>query len=576
MQKGMSIIMGKNIIPGQDEDQGSIFVGKGIDDSDIEIILHKHTRNVNGPVFPVWNSPDRFTKNPDIVEIEGGRLLLVYSDNDAHWSQENQILTILASDDKGENWFKLSEVDRAELKNGDERLVTPRLSSFSDGRLAVLIDHNDYGHFHEEQPFGNWLYWSHDGGVSWSEHIETEIPGFEPDRIIELPNKNLCVVSHVMRRTSQEFAVVFTTSEDGGKTWKEYSTVAHDGYSRFCEGAIVLLDGGKELACFMRENHCCGEPGFVAFSRDNGKNWTKPVMTPFHFHRPYSKQLPDGRVLVAGRNLLGGVGTYAWCGDIKKEAGFYEIGGPYGTHDVELKEDGLQINNGKNVDCKYTLLPPENSFSEILFEAKVKVEGEDDVATALISISKITLWNNSFVLYIAPNRLTFGQAGADHAKYFDMRRERHIKIVMSGGIARTYVDSELVINHCVFREDCARVKSLFYSTQPGDLTWFGQCGDSGKSTWSYVRYKVKNPTRPDYTFEWSKDDGLYPDQYQRDRLTLIHANRNPAITSGYPDHGYCSWVMLDDGRIMFVDYTNLGTKQGKSRLIGCYLDPKEL
>ena len=78
--------------------------------------MYVHPRSVVDKIFDVWRSPGRFTKNPDMVRLPSGRLLLVYSDNDAHWSQETQILTILASDDDGRNWFKLSEVDSADLR----------------------------------------------------------------------------------------------------------------------------------------------------------------------------------------------------------------------------------------------------------------------------------------------------------------------------------------------------------------------------------------------------------------------------------------------------------------------------
>ena len=51
-------------------------------------------RSLNERIFEVWRSPNRFTKNPDIIQLKNGRMLLVYSDTDAHWSQKNQILTI--------------------------------------------------------------------------------------------------------------------------------------------------------------------------------------------------------------------------------------------------------------------------------------------------------------------------------------------------------------------------------------------------------------------------------------------------------------------------------------------------
>ena len=70
----------------------------------------KHTRSVSDKVFEVWRSPGRFTKNPDLIRVASGRMLLIYSDTDGHFSRENQILTLLASDDDGRTWHKHREV----------------------------------------------------------------------------------------------------------------------------------------------------------------------------------------------------------------------------------------------------------------------------------------------------------------------------------------------------------------------------------------------------------------------------------------------------------------------------------
>ena len=56
--------------------------------------MHIHPRSVAHKVFDVWRSPGRFTKNPDIIELPSGRLMLIYSDTDSHWSQINQVLTL--------------------------------------------------------------------------------------------------------------------------------------------------------------------------------------------------------------------------------------------------------------------------------------------------------------------------------------------------------------------------------------------------------------------------------------------------------------------------------------------------
>ncbi|MCL2665071.1 MAG: glycoside hydrolase, partial [Defluviitaleaceae bacterium] len=490
------------------------------------IKLHTHTRSVADKHYDIWRSPGRFTKNPDVVRLSGGRLLLVYSDNDKHWSQETQILTVLASDDSGRTWFKLAEAGRADLRSGDERLVTPRLSALSDGRLCILVDHDDYGHFHEDQTCGNVLYWSYDGGYTWTGPHATQIPGFEPDRVVELPDGRLAVVVQVVRAQSQELQLIFTVSEDGGETWKKVSTVMHDGYHIHCEGGLILLDGGMELAVVSRENHSGGWPSFVSFSRDAGFTWTAPQMLPFHFHRPYGNQLMDGRVLITGRNLLGGVGTYAWCGFLKAEAGYYEIGGPLAEYDAEFINGEFVITNKPLHDCRYTLLPPESPASDIIFEADVKVEGANGEFVAFLAVSGLSC---EAVVHIASDMIaldgTIHWLGADTMKKADMRKYRTVTLKSSKGILSVQIDGIEMLRRHVSRD--ALITSDTYALRPGRRTQFGQVGENGRSCWKRVSYRAINPTKPDSAFYWEAASGKYPDQYQRDRLTLVHPNVHP-------------------------------------------------
>ena len=253
----------------------------------LEDYVQPHPRSVRERGFDVWRNPGRFTKNPDIIELPGGRLMLVYSDTEQHLSREDQHLVLLVSDDQGRTWRQHGIVDSHDMRKGEERLVTPRLSRLRDGRLVVLIDQDDWGHFHEDQPGGIMCYWSTDDGATWSKPQRLEVKGFEPDRVLDLPDGSLGFGAHVMRGASQEFADVLYTSSDGSRTWGERATMAHDGYHRFCEGGIVLLKGG-ELACILRENHSAGMPDFVVFSKDNGHTWTAPQSLPFSFHRQRS------------------------------------------------------------------------------------------------------------------------------------------------------------------------------------------------------------------------------------------------------------------------------------------------
>ena len=71
---------------------------------------------------------------------------------------------LLASDDDGATWFKHREVAQHDIAAGDGRLITPRISLLNDGRVVVIVDQDDFTHFHEEQPPGILAWWSEDGG----------------------------------------------------------------------------------------------------------------------------------------------------------------------------------------------------------------------------------------------------------------------------------------------------------------------------------------------------------------------------------------------------------------------------
>ncbi|MDE0229283.1 MAG: sialidase family protein, partial [Spirochaetaceae bacterium] len=452
----------------------------------------------------------------------------------------------------------------------------PRLSRLGDGRLVILCDRDDDGHFHPDQPPANLAWWSGDDGRTWGPAEETGIMGFEPDRMLELGTGQLAVLTHIMRPDSQEFAEILSLSDDGGRTWREAAEVAHDGYHRFCEGALVFLDGGPdggagaggELACVMRENHSAGIPSFVAFSSDHGETWTPPQMCPFALHRPYAKRLADGRVLVTGRHVNGGLGTYAWCGDLRAEAGTYQVGGPRRKFAAELTGDALRIDNRPGYECLYSLLPPEGARSEILFEAEVKVAGSEPAA--FLSISRLRSNRGSVVLSLAGDHLSLADR---RPAAVDFSRFRTVQISHRRGLLQVRVDGEVVRSASVFHEEL--VLSEFMRGGPlYARTMFGQLGEAGTSWWRRVRYETRNRRLTDWRWNWAAADGVWPDQYQRDRLTQVHGN-HPDQKPG-PDHGYSSWLQQEDGTIVFVDYTNLGDEGGKSHLIGALINPRDL
>ena len=448
--------------------------------------------------------------------------------------------------------------------------MTPRLSRLDDGRLVVIVDQDDRGHFHEEQPPGILAFWSEDDGATWSQEEHTGIAGFEPDRVLDLPDGRLAVASQVVFWESQEMGEILSCSDDGGKTWYRKSVIAHNGYHRICEGAIVILDGGSELACVMRENHSAGIPCLVCFSQNMGETWSEPELLPFAIHRPYAKQLPDARVLVTGRHVNGGLGTYAWCGDLKAEAGGWQVGGPRQEYAAKLTRKALVIENKAGHECRYSLLPPESCRSEVVLEARVRVEGAEDDAAAFLSVSG--LLPQGVVVSMAPHWIMLNSAAVDYRKTVDLTRDRTVAIRHRGGLLEVKVDGETLISESVWRES-PRLND-YLGGDPTKRTQFGQIGETGRSYWRSVSYSVANPTLADIRWSWDANRGLWPDDYQRRRLIQIHAN--PPGQEAQPDHGYSSWLILGEGRIFLVDYTNSGDEPNRSHLVGVFLGPEDV
>lgn len=532
-------------------------------------------RSVADRVFAVWRSPGRFTKNPDIIALPSGRLLLVYNDTITHLCQGSTILTLLASDDGGRTWFKQREVTNR-VVGVQPRIVTPRLSRLSDGRLVIAVDEFDVlTALHEDGRECIILFWSDDNGGTWSEAQPTGIRGIENDRVIELPDGRLALGTHYLRGDSLEFAENLWCSDDRGKTWYHAAEIAHDGYHRFCEGALVILEGGTELACIMRENHSAGIPCLIAFSRDNGRNWSAPQYLPFSLHRPYAKQLTDGRVLVTGRNVNGGLGTYAWCGDLRAEAGRWVAGGPRRTHVASLTPEALVIENGPEHECRYTLLPPQSNKSDVLLEAVVRVEGPIDQPVAALVLSKVYVsegWGAAGLMLYANGLAWPSDLPTGRRIPVDMSDYHKVTLHLRRGLMSVLVDGNLAASTIVHREEA--LIHDFHGANMLRRTGFGHYGSAGRSMWRSVSYQVTNPTLPSVRWSWQANSGEWPDEYQRKRMIQIHANHPDQ--QPWPDHGYSSWVQMPDGHIVFVDYTNAGDMPGCSHLVGTLLDPADV
>lgn len=511
-----------------------------------------------GRIWTAWRSPGRFTKNPDMVALPDGPLLAVYADTDKHWAEGMIRLTLIESRDRGATWSLSGIIAESDRSRREPHWVTPRISYLSDGRLAVLCDLDDFEHCHETQEPGIYLWWSEDLGRTWSEPVNTGIHGIEPDRVIELPDGRLSIGAHMTCADTQKNGEFIWRSPDGGKTWGPPVAVAKDTVHLYCEGAYAVLHDGT-IACVMRDNLHNNYPSQVSFSLDNGDTWTQPQEAPFAGDRPFIGQLADGRLLVTYRNQGGNRGTYAWLGDITTDLGYRVSALHKGPEEISLSaEEGLQIEHRQPATTQYNLLPPESYRSEVLFEASVRAQGTTGAADERCGY--IQLAHVNVKLSIAPDGLYLGDPDHHHQlidRYWpaDMTEWHTVRVHHWGGLVRVFLDGR----------DVLRFRLLL----PGPFipTCFGSpSGGTGTSWWRNAKYLVRNQTEPEHYWMWQARSGQYPDQYEIDRILELHANTHEA-----PDNGYSTWLQLDVGKILVLDYTNQGDPRGQSHIVGCRL-----
>jgi len=506
--------------------------------------------------FIVQKLPNSFCKNPDMVLLPSGKIVLVYNETDQHWPLESRI-TVIESYDRGKTWTNKKVIESGFWMRGEETWITPRISRLSDGRLVINCDLDDYLHAHEDDPPGIYVWWSDDGGETWSKKKETGVKGIEPDRVVELSNGTLLMGSHYYSRITGHLTQVVYKSYDGGETWGNPSVIAQDHIHDFCEGSIIQLPDGN-LVCYMRENSGRNWPCYKSYSSDYGETWTRPTEVPFCGHRPFAGLLKSGKVLVTYRNVGGNNSLYAWMGDPYEMTGYQVSALHIYDRETRLTREYLYIKSEKGQATQYFLIPPENEESEVVFEAELKCSTCNDEPCASISIPgqiAIQFYMDGVKLF-GQTHPHGGWTSIDCSEYHVYRLEaKDAKVVLT-------VDGERKL--ALYGTQRLRYRNL-------RKAYFGASLDEvGETYWRRVKYVVRNRTQPPYSFTWSASTGKHPDEYERQRILEIDWNHTVP-----GDQGYSSWVQFPDGLIFVVNYTTEDAPINRAYIKGTYFTEED-
>lgn len=266
-------------------------------------MIQKHTISRDDNTYQAW---------PDLTLTKSGKLVCVFAACDQHWPRIKTQIMLCESNDRGRTWSEKKALTPA----GD--LPTPiwncpRITTLSDGRLAVLVDTNLGNENGDINSLNNLLFFSSDEGQTWSEPVMTPAKGVCPDKLLELECGRWIISCQYPHPKSGNLVQRLWYSDDKGKTWSDPIIVGQQKDLDLCEVSILQINHST-LVAFHRENTMDGQDCYKTFSTDKGEHWSDPIRFPIPgCHRPISGYLQNGKIMITYRYLQGAGGT-EWLG----------------------------------------------------------------------------------------------------------------------------------------------------------------------------------------------------------------------------------------------------------------------
>ena len=181
--------------------------------------------------------------------------------------------TVWASDDEGETWEQICQIDIAPIENGE---IGSSVTRLEDGTLLLPVKCRDKDFYKGTN--STYVFRSKDGGQTFSQRALLSDYANEVN-IAELsPGRLLAVIRYQPGPPDQPHTnktVFLADSVDGGSTWTDLRqlTSVHGQ----CHGAAVGLTRDRAVAAYDHRYPREMGSGRAMVSSDNGRNWSDEV-----------------------------------------------------------------------------------------------------------------------------------------------------------------------------------------------------------------------------------------------------------------------------------------------------------
>ena len=260
---------------------------------EIEILDGPRTISMQPEFYHGWPTLTR-RKNGELIAVWSGR-------REAHVCPFGTV-EMMRSRDNGKTWTfprtlldsPIDDRDAGVLETAKGSLMVTTFTSLAYQSLKQLT-RREWLAAHQRLPgndartaeLGEWAIRSTDGGVTWSERIDTIVNS--PHGPIQLKDGRLLYAGKRLWETEKRIGVC--ESNDDGKTWTwlaEIPTRKGDQFANYHELHAVECDSGKIVAQIRNHNTANKGETLQTESIDGGKTWSIPGPSGSGDCRPFS------------------------------------------------------------------------------------------------------------------------------------------------------------------------------------------------------------------------------------------------------------------------------------------------